>query len=103
MSPHRMNARITPARAGKRFKAALFAVLLNDHPRTRGEKVRRDGVIVKDLGSPPHARGKGNPVPVIPEDVRITPARAGKSFARYGALFGMRDHPRTRGEKRNVL
>ena len=30
---------------------------------------------------------------------RITPAHAGKRFARYAALFGMRDHPRTRGEK----
>ena len=71
--------RITPACAGKsRFQHKQTSPT-RDHPRMRGEKCHICHENYKNLGSPPHARGKvvsGNLRMAV---VRITPACAGKS------------------------
>ena len=91
--------RITPAYAGKRELRTGHAVATEDHPRIRGEK---DLVIIfKALsqGSPPHTRGKVSLLLTFREDMRITPAYAGKSFRESWRWRRARDHPRIRGEK----
>ena len=50
---------ITPACAGKSFTENAVVLLLEDHPRMRGEKIIFPFVLYPCHGSPPHARGKG--------------------------------------------
>ena len=54
--------RITPAHAGKRVPFVGIQSSSQDHPRTCGEKTVEVAPEVKELGSPPHMRGKGNVV-----------------------------------------
>ena len=71
----------------------------------RGEKLRRSNFYDSHIGSPPHARGKGE----IKDDChrfgRITPACAGKRLLGAFLWLQLQDHPRMRGEKqgREVL
>ena len=53
-------------------------------------------------GSPPHVRGKGVSAAACAVSCRITPACAGKRYARTGSAFTSRDHPRMCGEKSTV-
>ena len=55
------------------------------------------------MGSPPHMRGKGNCQKTQNIPPGITPAHAGKSFARNALQTSCEDHPRTCGEKRFTL
>ena len=50
--------RITPARAGKSYFQFPGRLGIQDHPRTRGEKIPAIYSNVCCKGSPPHARGK---------------------------------------------
>ena len=50
--------RITPACAGKTSRVALSNSRYWDHPRMRGEDIRRSFFVVFADGSPPHARGR---------------------------------------------
>ena len=70
-----------------------------DHPRMRGEKYDWCASAATLVGSPPHARGKGFPLPKQGIPSGITPACAGKSEqdAEYDRVA--EDHPRMRGEK----
>ena len=90
---------ITPAHAGKSFGAFNHRLNIQDHPRTRGEKLRLQTPTPGVKGSPPHTRGKvvvlGHPFVVL----GITPAHAGKSTYKAGHTGLSWDHPRTRGEK----
>ena len=70
---------ITPAHAGKRCRPPEFSSQCRDHPRVCGEKVPRQGNIVRNKGSPPHLRGKVKAVRFSAHFFRITPAHAGKS------------------------
>ena len=72
---------------------------LGDHPRTRGEKIGSGAFSINDVGSPPHARGKGHIAAAVLAYDGITPARAGKSPGESVEVKNWRDHPRTRGEK----
>ncbi len=70
--------RITPACAGK---SRLYEYINNrkqDHPRMCGEKRGIGHNLAYQIGSPPHVRGKENPVPHTYPKNRITPACAGK-------------------------
>ena len=90
---------ITPAHAGKSGTECQLAESEQDHPRTRGEKF---GIMAGETGaggSPPHTRGKGRQRRSDRENGGITPAHAGKSTATFSINSGVRDHPRTRGEK----
>ena len=89
---------ITPACAGKTSLRLLRTILLRDHPRMRGEDDRRRARRRRDLGSPPHARGRRGEPGEIEASVRITPACAGKTSACSRCQPWRRDHPRMRGE-----
>ena len=69
----------------------------------RGEKERFMAINDKNLGSPPHARGKDmgeNQYIVV---YGITPACAGKSQKAQNRGTRTQDHPRMRGEKLSPL
>ena len=93
---------ITPAWAGKSFRAAESRQACRDHPRVGGEKYRSSRTSTCVKGSPP--RGRGKEIVDITEwpTNRITPAWAGKScFLRFFQLL-IRDHPRVGGEKKHT-
>ena len=70
--------RITPACAGKRALIRRSSYFGRDHPRMCGEKAFRCGRYRCRVGSPPHVRGKGAVRAAGLDDLRITPACAGK-------------------------
>ena len=90
---------ITPACAGKSFRAKLPILSIRDHPRVCGEKEARAWPKEQVWGSPPRMRGKV----AIPDDAprfeRITPAYAGKSRSQGSHTAPPGDHPRVCGEK----
>ena len=51
--------RIIPACAGKSYDSDYSKCYSQDHPRMRGEKLKYPESILNQLGSSPHARGKG--------------------------------------------
>ena len=90
---------ITPACAGKSRYGSGRSNERQDHPRMRGEKCVSGSARGSSRGSPPHARGKDNPVNMPSVFPRITPACAGKSSCMDPSWKFPRDHPRMRGEK----
>ena len=64
-----------------------------------GEKTRSTESCRKSTGSPPHGRGKGGLLAAGLNDLRITPAWAGKSRNRKLRRRVRQDHPRMGGEK----
>ena len=95
--------RITPAHAGKSKKLINLIIIVQDHPRTRGEKTNLKNVTMIDAGSPPHTRGKASKLFKYVWAAGITPAHAGKSLPCDGINVNKWDHPRTRGEKYNTI
>ena len=69
---------ITPAQAGKSANLVVHGVLVQDHPRTGGERSGMKGMKSWKLGSPPHRRGKGIQADGAGAWAGITPAQAGK-------------------------
>ena len=96
----RLQARITPAYAGKRLPSLLFLALHRDHPRVCGEKTGTAWRWLMVTGSPPRMRGKVLHYPRQSSKKGITPACAGKRHWQYRAATATRDHPRVCGEKR---
>ena len=94
---------ITPACAGKRDISCIDWIIVWDHPRLRGEKLRLTFLMSNGLGSPPLARGKVISAPSRNTGNRITPACAGKSLDASGLTVEVEDHPRLRGEKSVVV
>ena len=92
------DTRITPARAGKTSQSCLTPAKLRDHPRACGENLNSDKEVTEWRGSPPRVRGK--PVVKFGElaAIRITPARAGKTFRVQNGRLSIQDHPRACGE-----
>ena len=76
-----LNARITPAYAGKSLTIQKMTTRSRDHPRVCGEKARRRARTHARIGSPPRMRGKGSKGIKKPDISGITPAYAGKSSA----------------------
>ena len=74
------DAGITPAYAGKRAHAYLMRDGMQDHPRLCGEKTISRNFSRFSSGSPPPMRGKAEPMQIVTDLIRITPAYAGKSF-----------------------
>ena len=93
---------ITPAHAGKSILFLVESMDFWDHPRTCGEKDHTYQQGLERMGSPPHMRGKGMQITGRATKTGITPAHAGKRYARIGSAFTFRDHPRTCGEKKRV-
>ena len=91
---------ITPAYAGKRFSSFPYVTQERDHPRVCGEKAGGRHHVSHCEGSPPRMRGKGVVHVLVPEELGITPAYAGKSCTGINYVVQERDHPRVCGEKR---
>ena len=90
---------ITPAYAGKRVSIPLRSCGHRDHPRVCGEKRRTCRAWRCVLGSPPRMRGKVAAQHDGVEDLRITPAYAGKRLRCGRGCGSLLDHPRVCGEK----
>ena len=79
-------SRITPAHAGKSLREVAEGLKKEDHPRTRGEKICPRRELSRRKGSPPHTRGKVCQVFGKGNEMRITPAHAGKRRTRGSAV-----------------
>jgi len=91
-------ARITPAYAGKTSQNPSLYGLLRDHPRVCGKD---STAIISSLctkGSPPRMRERRNKGSRLPTGAGITPAYAGKTYARRRLGDKLRDHPRVCGK-----
>ena len=75
---HERRRGITPACAGKRMLLGKHDRLCGDHPRVCGEKGHGSELRGRQVGSPPHVRGKGVVSPQAEAVDGITPACAGK-------------------------
>ena len=93
-----IEVRITPARAGKTGSGSRRYWRPEDHPRACGENAASLQPSSVTLGSPPRVRGKPKGFPPVPGQVRITPARAGKTACEPFRRQSPRDHPRACGE-----
>ena len=102
LSVYHTMRRITPARAGKRWTRSPVSTSSRDHPRACGEKNIVRKASFDPQGSPPRVRGKVSSSVLVPVSMRITPARAGKSYHSRNVLVIVRDHPRACGEKTAV-
>ncbi len=91
---------ITPAHAGKSRAFTGTKNALEDHPRSRGEKLWSVSPPSSSRGSPPLTRGKVLIIISFHLTERITPAHAGKRPKRFRQDRRRQDHPRSRGEKR---
>ena len=91
--------RITPACAGKRKSPLISSVTRWDHPRVCGEKKDSTTGKAKFQGSPPRVRGKDPALQECDAGTRITPACAGKSYAKGTKAQLIGDHLRVCGEK----
>ena len=90
--------RITPAGAGKTFRARDIASCGRDHPRRCGENISQNLLSFRPPGSPPQVRGKLPQFVILPEEVGITPAGAGKTRNSRRTQIMHWDHPRRCGE-----
>ena len=93
--------RITPAHAGKRALLCAPSTSTGDHPRTCGEKGHKPVFQERQIGSPPHMRGKEQCSCYFRSRQGITPAHAGKSSRVSSFLWLFWDHSRMCGEKKS--
>ena len=93
---------ITPADAGKTYICKLIGRAGKDHPRGCGENFFAPPLCGRVLGSPPRMRGKRQTADVTVDDMRITPADAGKTAMLLSSKTACRDHPRGCGENRRT-
>ena len=89
---------ITPAYAGKTVVIFCSCSNLPDHPRVCGKNLQRLKSLFKALGSPPRMREKHDMVLDGVNEVRITPAYAGKTLLVQSIRYNSRDHPRVCGK-----
>ncbi len=90
---------ITPACAGSRPDHQGGLIMFEDHPRVRGEQIRRGFQRLPWTGSPPRARGAGRGELGPRVQGGITPACAGSSCTCSPRPTRRSDHPRVRGEQ----
>ena len=89
---------LIPAHAGKtRCRRASWR-LTTAHPRSRGENQPEPGCEIALGGSSPLTRGKRCSQRPAPQNTRLIPAHAGKTFLSQFLSFLPRAHPRSRGE-----
>ena len=90
--------RFTPAHAGNTWKNRSRARATEVHPRSRGEYTPAPNSLVKVSGSPPLTRGILLLSIIKHFVIRFTPAHAGNTPKLPKRLFGLKVHPRSRGE-----
>ena len=71
---------ITPADAGKTRNAGIESRKIKDHPRGCGENNKMFTFSAQEIGSPPRMRGKPELNEKTIDEIRITPADAGKTI-----------------------
>ena len=98
----RQMRRIIPAYAGSTSGAPILLTSLEDHPRIRGEHGWPAHHIKSTMGSSPHTRGARPGDRRRPGRRRIIPAYAGSTQGLQGDVDGPGDHPRIRGEHREI-
>ena len=89
---------ITPARAGKTKGSPGRQQCAEDHPRSCGKDIGIISIISMALGSPPLVRERPWQDDFRALVLRITPARAGKTYSSYALSVTTRDHPRSCGK-----
>ena len=89
---------ITPARAGKTNYNDNPIDKWWDHPRSCGKDVDGGIHLAPYQGSPPLVRER--PYTLIDDvgNMRITPARAGKTYSSWSVSANIPDHPRSCGK-----
>jgi len=92
----------TPAYAGKIKHKNKGCILVEVHPRIRGEDKALYSAPDMLIGSPPHTRGRYWSVPCGTWDERFTPAYAGKMSCTCVGNESPRVHPRIRGEDQRI-
>ena len=90
---------IIPAHAGKSHYLYKFCTLVQDHPRSCGEKAAGAARTTARKGSSPLMRGKGSRRHRLRWRQGIIPAHAGKRLPLEQMANILRDHPRSCGEK----
>ena len=90
--------RIIPALAGNTFCCPLMQSIWKDHPRSRGEYVRRSCALSAAKGSSPLSRGILADEASGQDGQGIIPALAGNTDCTRTGCGGCWDHPRSRGE-----
>ena len=90
--------RITPAYAGRMKKYLANMANIKDHPRLRGKNYGSNDGIVWMEGSPPLTREELHLHHYQQQDIRITPAYAGRIPLILIPASATRDHPRLRGK-----
>ena len=93
---------ITPACAGNSQLFVREQLTGVDHPRLRGEQWGISWAGVREMGSPPLARGTGQSLATFRQPFRITPACAGNRSPPLVPSSFIRDHPRLRGEQQSA-
>ena len=93
--------RITPACAGKTSTTFFLFMSFRDHPRVCGKNTVCQTYQCIPLGSPPRVREKLTVRVWQHARNRITPACAGKTFAKRLATNDTQDHPRVCGKNWN--
>ena len=93
----------TPARAGKTRSSSLVFDTTWEHPRSRGEDLRAQLAGRSEAGTPPLARGRLAGPTLLSEWRGNTPARAGKTDSDTKYRVNRGEHPRSRGEDRQLL
>ena len=90
--------RLIPARAGKTFVLSWSLAVAGAHPRAGGENFLIVEVAEKLDGSSPRGRGKLLADQDIPVEIRLIPARAGKTILLTERKVSAWAHPRAGGE-----
>jgi len=91
-------SRIIPAFAGSTGPGSAGCARAGDHPRFRGEHLRRRHQTIGQIGSSPLSRGAPAGVGRAERVERIIPAFAGSTSVSAGHQSSSSDHPRFRGE-----
>ena len=92
-----------PACAGKTVPSPLRRSCSSEHPRVRGENLDDWRQLVGIEGTSPRARGKHSPSMFSTSSSRNIPACAGKTVPSPLRRSCSSEHPRVRGENREVF
>ena len=90
--------RNTPAYAGKTTQNAAGEAIEKKHPRVCGEDDRFRGGYHVNAETPPRMRGRRVAVSTWPQEIRNTPAYAGKTMNFGVIVTRYKKHPRVCGE-----
>ena len=86
-------ARNTPAYAGKTVMEGVFPPDRTKHPRLRGEDIPVPGDVPTIGETPPLTRGRPREISSVVQNVRNTPAYAGKTVVVDVGLAGLEETP----------